>query len=40
MTIKELEQPIRLSKTCCFYYHTSEEANDFCISCPKIKMPS
>jgi len=37
VTIKESEQPIRLRKTCCFYYHTSDEANDFCISCPKIK---
>ena len=37
VTIKESEQPIRLRKTCCFYYHTSDETNDFCISCPKIK---
>lgn len=37
VTIKESEQPVRLRKTCCFYYHTSDEANDYCISCPKIK---
>ncbi|MED4889896.1 IucA/IucC family C-terminal-domain containing protein [Lysinibacillus sp. FSL R7-0073] len=37
VTIKESEQPIRLRKTCCFYYHTSDETNDYCISCPKIK---
>lgn len=37
VTILESEQPVRLRKTCCFYYHTSDEANDYCISCPKIK---
>ncbi|WP_342534119.1 IucA/IucC family C-terminal-domain containing protein [Lysinibacillus sp. FSL K6-0057] len=40
VTIKESEQPVRLRKTCCFYYHTSDEANDYCISCPKIKRQS
>ncbi|WP_155590352.1 IucA/IucC family C-terminal-domain containing protein [Lysinibacillus cavernae] len=38
--IEESEQPVRLRKTCCFYYHTSDGVNDFCISCPKIKRPS
>ncbi|QEA00187.1 hypothetical protein D0439_16805 [Lysinibacillus fusiformis] len=37
VTIKESEHPIRIRKTCCFYYHTSDEINDYCISCPKIK---
>lgn len=39
VTIEESEHPVRLRKTCCFYYQTSDETKDFCISCPKIKRP-
>ena len=31
-----VDKPIRLRKTCCFYYLTSEEEHDYCISCPKM----
>jgi len=30
------DEPIRLRKTCCYYYLTSEEEHDYCISCPKM----
>ncbi|TKI68083.1 hypothetical protein FC756_11290 [Lysinibacillus mangiferihumi] len=30
------DKPIRLRKTCCYYYLTSEEEHDYCISCPKM----
>jgi ferric iron reductase protein FhuF len=33
-----VDKPIRLRKTCCFYYLTSEEEHDYCISCPKMTM--
>lgn len=29
------EQPIRVRKTCCFYYITSDKQDDYCSSCPK-----
>lgn len=35
--VKDTDMPIRLRKTCCFYYLSSDEANDYCITCPKIK---
>ncbi|MCM3746423.1 (2Fe-2S)-binding protein [Paenibacillus pasadenensis] len=31
------EQPIRIRKTCCYYYQASDEPEDYCSSCPKIK---
>ncbi|MEK5330826.1 IucA/IucC family C-terminal-domain containing protein [Lysinibacillus sp. FSL W8-0992] len=31
-----VDKPIRIRKTCCFYYLTSEEEHDYCISCPKM----
>jgi len=35
--VDELEKPIRVRKTCCFNYKTSDEANNYCSSCPKLK---
>lgn len=29
------EKPIRVRKTCCFYYVTSDKQEDYCSSCPK-----
>ncbi|TFE22867.1 IucA/IucC family C-terminal-domain containing protein [Cohnella luojiensis] len=29
------DHPIRIRKTCCYYYLASDESNDFCSSCPK-----
>lgn len=34
---KASNQPIRIRKTCCFYYQASDEPNDYCPTCPKIK---
>ncbi|WP_245850668.1 IucA/IucC family C-terminal-domain containing protein [Paenibacillus herberti] len=31
------EKPIRIRKTCCYYYQASDEPEDYCSSCPKIK---
>lgn len=31
------ETPIRIRKTCCYYYLTSDEPEDYCSICPKIK---
>ncbi|MFC4303221.1 IucA/IucC family C-terminal-domain containing protein [Cohnella boryungensis] len=31
------EQPIRIRKTCCYYYQASDEPEDYCVTCPKIK---
>ncbi|WP_420871919.1 (2Fe-2S)-binding protein [Cohnella rhizosphaerae] len=29
--------PIRIRKTCCFYYQASDEPDDYCPTCPKLK---
>lgn len=29
------EQPLRVRKTCCFYYITSDKQDDYCSTCPK-----
>lgn len=29
------DHPIRIRKTCCYYYQASDESNDYCSSCPK-----
>lgn len=29
------EQPLRVRKTCCFYYMTSNKQDDYCSTCPK-----
>lgn len=31
----ESDTPIRVRKTCCYYYLTSDEPNDYCSTCPK-----
>ncbi|MFC5703305.1 IucA/IucC family C-terminal-domain containing protein [Cohnella faecalis] len=31
------EAPIRIRKTCCYYYLASDEPEDYCPTCPKIK---
>ncbi|WP_239617992.1 IucA/IucC family C-terminal-domain containing protein [Cohnella mopanensis] len=31
------DEPIRIRKTCCFYYLASDEPEDYCPTCPKIK---
>ncbi|MBD3922465.1 (2Fe-2S)-binding protein [Paenibacillus sp. PR3] len=31
------EEPVRLRKTCCFYYVVADDPEDYCHSCPKIK---
>ncbi|WP_178019152.1 IucA/IucC family C-terminal-domain containing protein [uncultured Paenibacillus sp.] len=31
------EKPLRVRKTCCFYYITSDEPADYCSTCPKRK---
>jgi len=30
-------EPIRIRKTCCYYYQASDEPNDYCSSCPKLQ---
>ncbi|MGN7453564.1 IucA/IucC family C-terminal-domain containing protein [Paenibacillus pasadenensis] len=30
------EEPIRIRKTCCFYYLASDDPEDYCPTCPKI----
>ncbi|QGQ99117.1 hypothetical protein EHS13_31680 [Paenibacillus psychroresistens] len=30
-------EPIRIRKTCCYYYQASDEPEDYCPTCPKIK---
>ncbi|BBI35823.1 IucA/IucC family C-terminal-domain containing protein [Cohnella abietis] len=30
-------EPIRIRKTCCYYYQASDEPNDYCPTCPKLK---
>ncbi|MFD0672088.1 IucA/IucC family C-terminal-domain containing protein [Cohnella sp. GCM10027633] len=32
------EKPLRLRKTCCYYYQATDEPYDYCPSCPKIKQ--
>jgi Uncharacterized Fe-S protein len=34
---KAYEDPFRIRKTCCYYYQTTPEENDFCGGCPKVK---
>jgi ferric iron reductase protein FhuF len=32
--IPSAAQPVRIRKTCCYYYQLSDKA-DYCVSCPK-----
>ncbi len=31
------DKPIRVRKTCCYYYKLSDEPGDYCQTCPKLK---
>ncbi|MEW9673067.1 (2Fe-2S)-binding protein [Ammoniphilus sp. 3BR4] len=35
-TISTSDQPVRIRKTCCFYYKVSSSEN-YCSTCPKVK---
>jgi ferric iron reductase protein FhuF len=35
--VEGIEEPIRIRRTCCFYYETGED-RDFCSTCPKSKV--
>ncbi|MCM3629629.1 (2Fe-2S)-binding protein [Paenibacillus glycanilyticus] len=34
---KAYEDPVRIRKTCCYYYQTTPGEEDFCGGCPKVK---
>jgi ferric iron reductase protein FhuF len=36
-TISSSDQPVRIRKTCCFYYKVSSNGN-YCSTCPKVKQ--
>ncbi|MFF2480293.1 IucA/IucC family C-terminal-domain containing protein [Paenibacillus sp. NPDC058071] len=37
IVVPKLEAPIRVRKTCCYYYMTSDETDDYCNTCPKAQ---